>query len=71
MAYDTLEQFSAERADYRAGVIASVVANAHRDTKKRKKPFQPKDFMPEFDRERSKPKQQSWQDMMAIMKGLS
>jgi len=51
----TLAQFDAlikrynhdqEREDYRAGLICAVIANAHRDPKKRRKAFKPKDFMP-------------------------
>jgi hypothetical protein len=32
--------------DWRAGMIASTIANANRDPKKRKKPFAPQDFIP-------------------------
>lgn len=51
MAYYTLEPWGQERADLRAGIIASTVANANRDAKKRRQPFKPQDFMPAFDRE--------------------
>lgn len=36
------------RADLRAGVIASVIANVHRDSKKRPRPFKASDFMLQF-----------------------
>lgn len=36
-----------ERRDYRAGMIASTIANGYRDTKKKREPFTPQDFMPE------------------------
>jgi len=47
MAYASLEPFGETRADLRAGIIASTVANAHRDRKT--KPMKPSDFMPKFD----------------------
>lgn len=48
VAYSELEPFGEERADWRSGMVASVVANVNRDPK-RGRPFQPKDFMPQFD----------------------
>ena len=44
MEFYKLEPWGDERADYRAGVVASVVANIHRG--KDVKPFKPLDFMP-------------------------
>jgi len=35
-----------EQADYRAALICAVLANIHRDEKKRREPYQPSDFMP-------------------------
>jgi hypothetical protein len=49
MAYYEMEPFGEERADLRSGIVASTVANAHRDAKRRRKPFRPLDFMPRFD----------------------
>lgn len=37
-----------ERADWRAGLVASTIANANRDPKKRREPFEPTDFMPKW-----------------------
>ena len=51
----TLAQFNAlaerfaneqEALDYRAALICSVIAEVHRDRKKRSKPYTPSDFMP-------------------------
>ena len=42
--YDALEGLPDRRADWRAGMIASTLANVHR--KKGAKPFTPRDFMP-------------------------
>jgi hypothetical protein len=46
-AFAEIEPFGEERADWRAGMVASVIANVNRDPKKGK-PFGPRDFMPDF-----------------------
>ena len=33
------------------GIVSSVVANCNRDPKKKKKPFEPSDFMPKYEEE--------------------
>lgn len=43
-AYCALEPFGPEAEYWRAGLIASILANVHR--KKNQKPFTPEDFMP-------------------------
>lgn len=35
--------------DFHAGVVASTIANCHRDPKARREPFKPADFMPVYD----------------------
>jgi len=47
MAYYRIEPFGENRADYRAGVISSVLANINK--KKGSKAFKPEDFVPQFD----------------------
>lgn len=47
MAFYQLEPWGADVDDWRAGMIASTVANVHRDPKKRREPFSPQDFMPQ------------------------
>ncbi len=49
MAFYQVEPWGEERADLRSGIVASTVANAHRDPKKRKRPFKPEDFIPKFE----------------------
>jgi hypothetical protein len=49
MAYSSNWPFGEYPAYLRAGIVASTIANANRDPKKRKKPFSPVDFMPNFD----------------------
>ena len=44
MAFYRIEPFGEERADLRAGIVASVLANANR--RKGAKAFMPRDFMP-------------------------
>jgi hypothetical protein len=44
MAYAELEPFGEGRADLRAGMLASVMANANRDSEEQPEPFQPGDF---------------------------
>jgi len=46
------------------GVVSSIIANAHRDTKRQKKPFSPEDFMPGGRRKRKK-KQMSPEQIQA------
>ena len=62
-AYYQIEPWGEERADLRAGIIASTIANVNRG--KGQKAFMPSDFMPDFDR---KPKQpMSDEQMFAVM----
>ena len=49
-----MEPWGEKRADMRAGIIASTLANVNRG--KSSEPFSPSDFMPRFDRSDEKPK---------------
>jgi hypothetical protein len=49
MAYSQIEPFGPEMQTYRAGLIASVIANVNRG--KNQKPFTPQDFMPKTERQ--------------------
>lgn len=44
----TIDPQGQERADLRAGVIASTIANVHRDSKKRPRPFRADEFTLKF-----------------------
>lgn len=55
LAYYRLDPWGDGRADLRAGIVASVIANANRDSKRKAEPFQPRDFMPRFDRDADDP----------------
>jgi len=55
-----------KEADFRAGVIASVYANVHRDKKKKPAPYIPQDFMPV-----EKKKEQGWETQLKIVEMLN
>lgn len=65
IAFYELHPFGME--NWNAGVIASTIANAHRDVKKRKKPFTPSDFMPKVDTDKPSG---DWQTMKAKFQQL-
>lgn len=69
MAYAGLEPFGEERADLRAGIVASVVANTARDPKVQRDPFTPQEFMPKF--ESKEPTEQTPEQMLAIVEMLN
>lgn len=66
MAFYDLEPFGEEQADLRAGIVASTVANVHRDRKKRSKAYKPEDFMPKFKRA-GKRERTPWQDQLKVI----
>ena len=68
IVYFEMEPFGEERADLRAGIVAATVANTARDTKRRVRPLEPKEFMPVFERERPR---QSWQEQLEIVRMLN
>ena len=70
MAYYAVEPFGEERADLRNAIVASTIANAYRDPKRRSRPFEPKEFMPEFDRV-EKPSRQEWREQLSIAETLN
>jgi len=57
MAFYRLEPFGEERADYRNGLVCSLLANKDRNPKKTPKPYQPKDFMPFTENKKTTAKQ--------------
>lgn len=46
MEFYALDPFGEERADLRMGILASLIANSHRDAKQTPTPYAPSDFMP-------------------------
>ena len=65
MAFYRLEPWGADAEDWRAGMIAATIANANRDPKRRRKPYEPQDFMPR--RDAPKAAAQSWEDQAQIL----
>lgn len=68
MALYDLELFGDRRADLRAAIVASTVANAHRNPKKRRRAYSPEDFMPKFGRRK---KRSSWQTQLQTVEMLN
>jgi len=67
IAYAELDPFGEWRADLRAGIVASTMANTARDPKRRAKAWTAQDFMPQF--ERKEPK--SWEDQLSMVEMLN
>jgi hypothetical protein len=68
LVYYSLEPFGDERADLRAGIVASTVANSVRDPKRQAKPFEPRQFMPRFEDEPDEPDPDAlWAKVNAVM----
>ena len=65
MAFYRLEPFGEERADLRMAILAAVIANANRDPKQRKQPYEPKDFMPQFDQPQDT-ETEPWEQQLAL-----
>lgn len=68
-AFYGLEPWGDERADLRAGIIASTQANCHRDPKSGK-PFKPADFMPDYGKP-ARSRKQTPQEMHSILKSFA
>lgn len=66
-AFLQLEPQGEDRADLRAGIIASTIANANR--KKGAKKYKPADFMPKFDAEQSMDEQRAAAEALIIAFG--
>lgn len=58
IAYYRLEPWGEERADLRAGIVASTIANVHRNPKKQRQPYEAVQFMPDFAGERKQRKKE-------------
>jgi hypothetical protein len=70
LAFFRLEPWGEERADLRAGIVASTVANVHRDGKKRRKPYSPEEFMPRFEVEEEAPEETALRLMGQLRRAL-
>ncbi|MCC6426284.1 MAG: hypothetical protein IT435_05635 [Phycisphaerales bacterium] len=63
---------SQRRLDQRAGVLAALIANVNRDSKRRRKPFVPADFYPSLGKttRRLPTPHQFYQNLAALTGGL-
>ena len=56
MAFDALEPLdSGQRAEAGAAINAAILANVHRDGRKRPYPYEAAEFMPQWGRKREEP----------------
>lgn len=58
-AFYTLEPWGYEMENWRVALIAAMVANTVRNPKKKRKAYQPEDFMPKEDAEPERPSQET------------
>lgn len=70
-AYAALEPFGEARADLRAGIVARTVAEVHRDPKRRKRPFEVKEFMPRFEETAGEDVEQTPEQQLALVEMLN
>lgn len=71
MAFARLEPIGERRGDWQAAAIAVTIANANRDTKKRKEPFAVSDFLLRFGTADEEPEKQTWQEQLRIAEMLN
>lgn len=69
MAYAKIEPFGEERQDLRFAMLMALLANIHRDPKKRRTAYSPEDFMPNFGP--PKRKEKSWEEQLKIVEMLN
>lgn len=67
MAFYNVEPFGEGQVALRSGIIASLIANIKRDTKKKITPFTPFDFIPKiYSKETMEKLEQAKQDVMSM-----
>ena len=67
-AFCKLEPLPDGKADVRAGIIAATVANTGRDPKKRRRPFKPSEFVPQWEEAN---REQGWEEQLKIVERLN
>ncbi|MCK9326632.1 MAG: hypothetical protein M0P69_14170 [Bacteroidales bacterium] len=65
ISYYEMEPWGTDVEDWRAGMVASTIANVNRDPKKQRKPYTPKDFMPQRIVEQKE--EQSWEEQARLL----
>jgi hypothetical protein len=66
LAFSGLEPFGPERDDQRSGAIIQVLMNAHRNTKKRSRPYTLADATPIFGDAKKPTRVADWRAMKAV-----
>ena len=66
-----IEKRKNKYANYRAGIVASTIANCYRDPKRKAEPYQPKDFMPLEDQEKKKQETKHWSEQLKLVEMLN
>lgn len=59
-----------ERADWRAAMIASTIANVHRDPKRKREPYTIEDFMGKFDSDEIRDQGRAMENQIELAKSL-
>jgi flagellar basal body rod protein FlgC len=59
-----------ERDDWRAGMIASTIANVNRDSKKKGSPYKPQDFMPKYEQQPAPEQRQADPGLLGFVQGM-
>jgi hypothetical protein len=73
IAFFNVQPLAGDRADLHAAQVCAVLAEVNRNRKKRRKPFRPADFLPDWwgDRKRSTRDAADPQTLMAKMQALT
>jgi len=73
MAYSEIEPFGdvETRSYWRAGLIASTIANVNRDPKRQRKQYSPEDYMPKFGRQPEPDPEEQSRRMLATVERLN
>jgi len=71
MAYYALDPFGEERADLRAAMIMSLIANVNRDAEKKREPYTAEDFMPRFGQPPPEPAAAPWEQQKEMLKAMT
>jgi len=72
LAFAQSEPIGGARGDFQAALVASIVAETHRDHDRRRQPFAPDDFLPEWgNAAEAKAEPQSAETLLAIVEMLN
>lgn len=71
LAYYQAEPFGGVRSDMQTAVVAALIANANRNPKKRKQPFKPAEFLPDWWDERRREGPQHAANLLAKFRMLA